>query len=208
MERGFRLPDYERIYRLGAKYKFNKNHSAGFFYYNIRRSGNSEAEQEIKYGDIVIPVSGSVRAFLDFKFAFLKYEYSMVHKDNIEYGFSAGFSVIDYSTGAELNVNELVQNESSSSMIPVPVFGLFGNNTFINRLLLTYSFNMFSLDIGDIDAIIFEFLVMLDYYITKNIGVGAGFNILSIDTSVIQKNKEIKIDYVHRGTFLQLVVGF
>jgi hypothetical protein len=157
-------------------------HSVGFVYTAFNRDGSNKLDEAITVGDIVYDADARVKSSLDFDFLELYYHWSAINNGKTEAGFSFGLSTynIKASLSGEGTVNEDGEptfrknaTETEDLLAPIPVVGLFINYAFTPNLILMANANFFRIDVNDVSGKVILSQASLDWYFTRNFGVGA-----------------------------------
>ncbi len=156
--------------------------SVGFAYAAFNRDGSNKLDQAITIGDTVYDVDARVDSSLDFNFLQLYYHWSAINNGKTEAGFSFGLSTykIRASISGEGTVNgngeptfRSAATETEDVVAPIPVVGLFINYAFTPNLILMANANFFRINVSGVSGRVISSQASLDWYFTKNFGVGA-----------------------------------
>jgi opacity protein-like surface antigen len=159
--------------RLDGLYRFNDKHGLGFSWYSMKFNGSKVLGQDITWNGNTYLTGTPVESELKFNVAKVNYQYSLFHNKEVELGVSAGLHIM--SMAMDINGNNNSGNGSVTA--PMPVFGLFADYNFSPRLSAFYNYQVFFFDIEDkYKGGLQDFLVGLEYRVTRNIALGAAYN--------------------------------
>lgn len=167
----------EGLFRFDGYWRPKRRHALTFGYYDFNRSGIKIINKNINFGDQTFVINSQVDSIFDLKLVKLAYTYFVVAKEKTTVGLSVGFNVSDVDVGLTINNTNIRQFRNTS--VPVPVFGINGIQDLGGNFTLIGSVQFFYLDLGSEDATLFDGVITLNYRITKNIGIGIGYNYFS-----------------------------
>jgi hypothetical protein len=167
---------------LNGFWRFGSASSVGFAYTAFNRDGSNKLDQAVTIGDTVYDVDARIDSSMDLDFLQLYYRWSAINNGKTEAGFSFGLSTykIKASFSGEGTVNQNGESsyrqsakESEDVVAPIPVVGLFINYAFTPNLILMANANFFRIDVSGVSGSVVSSQASLDWYFTKNFGVGA-----------------------------------
>jgi hypothetical protein len=167
---------------LNGFWRFGSASSVGFTYTAFNRDGSNKLDQAVTIGDTVYDVDARIDSSMDLDFLQLYYRWSAINNGKTEAGFSFGLSTykIKASFSGEGTVDQNGESsyrqsakESEDVVAPIPVVGLFINYAFTPNLILMANANFFRIDVSGVSGSVVSSQASLDWYFTKNFGVGA-----------------------------------
>ncbi len=198
LETAFSLPESQNLLRMNGLFRFDNKHSIEGYYYALNRSGSNVSKDSLVFGDIIFRVNSSFNAFFNATLYGGKYHYSIFNGESVEAGFSAGLSFLDLGVGAEVTF----QNESASDeykdLLFLPVLGFYNRVNIVDEIIFRSNVNMFALDIGKYDGVLFDFGVSLEYLFLQRFSVGVSYNVFSLNIN-FNTSQTGKILYSHKG---------
>ena len=151
------------------------------------------------FGKVVININSTVSSFFKATLFGGKYRYSMYDGENFEAGFSAGLSFLDIGVGAAIYLlDKEVGNEEYNDLLFLPVVGFFNRVNISEHFVFRSNVDMFALDIGTYDGILFDLGISMEYLFLKLFGIGVSYNVFSLDVK-FDTNESGRIVYSHRG---------
>jgi hypothetical protein len=167
---------------LNGFWRFGSASSVGFAYTSFNRDGSNKLDQAVTIGDTVYDVDARIDSSMDLDFLQLYYRWSAINNGKTEAGFSFGLSTykIRAAFSGEGTVDQNGESsyrqsakESEDVVAPIPVVGLFINYAFTPNLILMANANFFRIDVSGVSGSVVSSQASLDWYFTKNFGVGA-----------------------------------
>ena len=198
LETAFRLPETQNLFRFNGLFRFNNKHSVEGYYYALNRAGSNVSKDSLVFGDIVINVNSSFNAFFDATLFGGKYRYSIFNNESIEAGFSIGLSFLDIGIGAEVTLQNQSASDEYNDLLFLPVIGFYNRVNIIENLIFRNNVDMFALDIGKYEGVLFDFGVSLEYLFLQRFSVGISYTAYSLNIKFDAKEKG-RIMYDHKG---------
>lgn len=198
LETAFSLPETQNLFRFNGLFRFDNMHSVEGYYYALNRSGANVSKDSLVFGDIVINVNSSFNAFFNATLFGGKYRYSIFNDESIEAGFSAGLSFLDIGIGAEVTLQNQSASDEYNDLLFLPVIGFYNRVNIIENLIFRNNVDMFALDIGKYEGVLFDFGVSLEYLFLQRFSFGISYNAFSLNIKFDAKETG-RIMYDHKG---------
>ena len=210
-------PDIGEI-RLTGQYRFARKHALTFGYWASSRSAEGTLERDVEWNDVVYPVSATVRTESGYDNLKLAYRYSFVNNGTVDFGASAGFSVLKFNIALEGEaeiigpggpVGTEQRREEEDLIAPVPVVGLAVEWTLRPRLFLRGGVEFFKANYQEYTGKLMDGVVGLDWFPWKHVGFGAAYNY--VDVTVTREGElieELSVDYNYDGVFAYLRLAY
>ena len=198
LETAFSLPETQNLFRFNGLFRFDNMHSVEGYYYALNRSGANVSKDSLVFGDIVINVNSSFNAFFNATLFGGKYRYSIFNDESIEAGFSAGLSFLDIGIGAEVTLQNKSASDEYNDLLFLPVIGFYNRVNIIENLIFRNNVDMFALDIGKYEGVLFDFGVSLEYLFLQRFSFGISYNAFSLNIKFDAKETG-RIMYDHKG---------
>jgi hypothetical protein len=162
-------------------YRFGKRHKIKFGYFSLSRNSRKVLDEEIQFGDETFDVDTEIEANFRSGIPSLGYNFSFVARPKVEAWAGIGLSAMFTKTGIEAvgSVDDEPVNgvsETEDVTLPIATFGLGVAWNPVASLILGGSFGGLYVKISDIEAGIGEAVLSAEYYIFRNLGLGAAFN--------------------------------
>jgi hypothetical protein len=187
-------------------WRFAPDHRVGFQSFTMKRSGRKVIDQELIIKDEVIPIGTELQSSSKTQLFILNYQYSLLRDDRIELSAMAGiygarFKFAFDSTNPPRDID-------AKSTAPLPMFGI-GLDTFITpRWTVSTFFEGLVLKVGDVKGGIGYFGLTTDYMLTRHLGIGLGFNAVTISADVTQDDFRGGFDWRTNSLFAYGQVRF
>lgn len=198
------LDTTETVFRVDGWWRFAPRHRLLAGYYSFDRTSSKILEKDIEWEDSIF-LKGS-KAKLDFEWQLVpvSYAYSFYRKNGWEVSGSLGIHWIELDVAVSGTVEEATggtasRKESSSVAGPLPNLGLHvdyqPNSDWILGGLIQY----FSLEHGKYDGTMLDAGVYAEYLLSRNWGVGLGYNFFDIDVDVDTDDWDGTVDLEYGG---------
>jgi hypothetical protein len=198
LETAFSLPETQNLFRMNGVFRFDNRHSVEAYYYALNRSGSNVSKDSLVFGDIIFRINSSFNAFFNATLFGGKYRYSIFSGETVEAGFSAGLSFLDIGVGAEVTFQNNVASDEYNDLLFLPVLGFYNRVNIIEDLIFRSNVDMFALDIGKYDGVLFDFGVSLEYLPYQLFSLGISYNVFSLNIN-FETGQTGKILYSHKG---------
>jgi hypothetical protein len=198
LETAFSLPESQNLFRMNGIFRFDNKHSFEGYYYALNRSGSNVSRDSLVFGDITIRVNSSFNAFFNATLYGGKYRYSIFNGESVGAGFSAGLSFLDIGVGAEVTFQNSTASDEYKDLLFLPVLGFYNRINIIENLIFRSNVDMFALDIGKYDGVLFDFGVSMEYLFYKLFSAGLSYNVFSLNLN-FNTSQTGKILYSHKG---------
>ncbi len=213
--------DLDRIqtnFQLGGFYRFSDRSRLDVSYLSWSRSGSKSLQRSIVWDDHVFDVGTTVSASHKAQLLNAIYKYSFYNNGHVTFGLNGGVSSLwddaslsaqGLSAGAATATPTEGGSQSSNHIFPIPVLGAHFEMTLTRRLFWRAEGNFFVARISEYDGNLNEFATSLDYYFTRNVGLGAGYaaNVYRVTKSG-SRGGDFLVDYSFSGVFAYLGLAF
>ena len=207
------LDDDDTSLFINGLWRFADRWRLGLGYYGTDRSGSRIVDGEIEFGDLVIPVDGTVDSRFRADMYVADIGYSFVKTPRAEFGTRLGVHIADLEVrlsgrGTVGSTEVDLGSGSADTLAPLPNIGLYGAYAFTPQLAVSASLGYFSLDYDKYDGEIKIASAALDYRFNKTFGVGLGYSFLDFDLDVDESVFDERYELEYRGPVLYLSAGF
>ena len=174
------------LFRMDGYWRPKKRHALAFGYYDFKRTGSRVIDKTINFGDQTFNINSQVDSIFNIKVIKLAYTYFPVVKEKTLVGLSIGFNISDVDVGLMIDGTSVA--ELKSIAVPVPVVGIEFVQLLGGDFTLEGSLQFFYIPVGSGDARIIDGKIMINYNITKNVGIGLGYNYFSFKVNQEKTN--------------------
>jgi hypothetical protein len=210
------LDDQKSTYRMLVEYRFGSRHAVGLDYFRISRSGDTTLQETIEFEGNTYDVGVNLASDFLTEVYNLQYRYSFVNDGMTEAGFQAGLSTwnLEAAVAGDATVDDGMggtttefRRAGEDVLAPVPTFGLFVRHAFTPRFVFHGSASFLRLNVGDIEGRLVDTKVLFDYFFSRHVGMGVGFN--GTDMSYKDTGDDpLSLDYVQSGALAYLSLAF
>jgi hypothetical protein len=187
LEQDLGLPSQQDDFNLKAFYRFTDRSQLRFDFLTWNRSSTRVLEREIRWDDEVYEAGAQVDAQGDGQMYNLIYQYAFFNNGKVNFGLDGGLStfILDTKVTRHVSVVEggtgTTQTELHTKILPVPVLGLHLEMTLVRRLFWRANAYIFDASVAGYDVKLWEAWTSVDYFVTRNFGLGAGFAATNTD---------------------------
>jgi hypothetical protein len=196
------LDDSSGAARIDGHYAFNQRHRVDFSYYDIKRNGSRQINDDIQIGGITIPAS-VVDTDLNTQVLKLAYRYNFVTDERTVIGASIGLHTLAMQAkfkSAQFNVAE-----DFKMAAPLPVLGLHAAYALDHKWTLAGDVELLQIDIGSYAGFISDTRLTLEHDTFENFGWGFGFNGFQLNGKAEGNgDRSAQIDYGYQSVMLYL----
>lgn len=190
------------LLRLGNRWRIELD------YTNIEQEGSGYVSS-VDVGGITVPVGGTISSYLDTRFISTRLGFSVVRNETLELGISAGISAASVKAGVSGSIDGVGSGSGNvSADVPLPSFGIYGTLAITKKLSIGGRAGLFSIELDDDSGDLQDFFASIDYFFTKNIGVGLAYKYINIDVKIKEDAYYQLYKIRQSGPVAYLSVGF
>jgi len=141
--------------------------------FQLTRGRDFLIKRDLIIDDTLYPVAADVHTHFGTNIFRIAVGYSLVRKNNAEFGLAIGAHVSRAKIGIEALGGALEEHHSKSA--PLPNVGLYGNAKLWGPVTLQGNVEAFKLKVGNYKGALLAGQLGLNYRIVKNVGVGLGY---------------------------------
>jgi hypothetical protein len=184
--------------RLGERWRIQ------FEYYTLNRNGTKTIGRQIDWGDTTFPVGATLESKFDSTIYRLTGGYSFIRTTEAELGFGFGFHTTDFKTqlsgqGTGAATGFGFQRENHNTFVPLPTIGLYGTYVFNPQFAFRGRVDWLSLNYGDYDGSLVNWLGAFDWRFAKNWVTGLGYRYVNYKVGVSKSDFNGQVDYNFKG---------
>jgi len=191
VERTLGLEEDLGVFRLSGFYRFKPKHAIDWTYTVLNRSGASEINETITFGNPPkeFELGATIESQFDSTLFALNYKYSFINNGKIDAGVSAGLFTYEYDLRLEGRAfisgdpGSAIDGEAADARViaPLPAVGIFISYAVRKNVIFRGEMKFLNIDIGDFVGKFSDTLFTLDWYFYKHVGIGIGASRTSID---------------------------
>lgn len=190
------------LLRLGNRWRIE------FDYTNVENDGSGSV-QAIDVGGIVIPIDAEVSSYINLRFISTRLGFSFVRNETAELGVSLGVSAASLEAGVGGSIEGIGSGRYDvTADVPLPTIGLYGTLALTNKLSIGGRAGLLSLELGDDKGTLQDFFASVDYFFTKNVGIGVGYKYVNADVKVQEDTYRQLYNVTQSGPVAYLSFGF
>ena len=190
------------LLRLGNRWRIELD------YTNIEQDGSGFIDS-VDVGGITVPVGATVNSYLNTRFISTRLGFSVVRNETLELGVSAGVSAASIEAGVSGSIDGVGSAAGDiSADVPLPSFGIYGTLALTKKLSIGGRAGLFSIEVGDDSGDLQDFFASIDYFFTKNVGIGLAYKYINIDVTIKEDSYKQLYNIRQSGPVAYLSVGF
>ena len=196
----------KRINRINALYRFTDKHSVHYSFFQLNRSNAKSLEKTFIIGGEEYPVDAAVTSTFDYTIHYVSYGYALHNEEDYQfdllaglYYLKAGFSISAAGIGAAASVAEKG---------PLPQVGFNFNKPLADRWNLSLRSAILKFDIGDVDGLLVDTRLRVDYEVTDRFALGLAYNWQKFRVDILDSDLEGRFSMTTTGPELALLLRF
>jgi len=208
---------HKTSFRVDGYWRFGRHASLVFGYLGWSRSASATLPQDVQWGDYVIHAGSVADSKLRVSVPQLYYAYSTVNNGTLELGGMLGIST--YINKANLDAAGSITGPNGTTTasyssdqwhitVPIPATGAYLRYALYPGLLLDADVRWFpSVTISGYNGGLLEYKAGLDFYFTKNVGIGVMYQYTHIHVYHVETNT-VGFDFRYSGPYGFLSLAF
>ncbi|HSB22020.1 MAG TPA: outer membrane beta-barrel protein [Burkholderiaceae bacterium] len=193
--------------RLGENWRIE------FEYYDLKRTANKTLTRDINWGDTTYLAGANIESKFDSTVYRLVGGWSWLRNQQAEAGLAFGLHVTDFKTqlsgtGTGILTGTSFQRESHDALVPLPTVGLYGSYLIAPQVILRGRVDFLSLKYQDYDGRLMNWMGGVDWRVTKNFGIGAGYRYVDYKLEATKSDFTGEVRYTFKGPTLYINGAF
>jgi hypothetical protein len=199
---------------LNLGMRLAENWRLEFEYYALKRDATHVIARQIDFGDVTFPVNGQVTTEFNSTIYRLTGGWSFYRTQQAEAGLGFGLHVTDFElalSGVSTRVNgggSAFRREAHDALVPLPTIGLYGSYVVMPQVQLRGRIDYLSLNYGDYDGRLANWMGAVDWRFTKNWAVGLGYRYVDYKLTSDKSDFHGEVRYKFKGPTLFINAGF
>ena len=200
-----KFSDADDIFVLEAMWRFGEKWSLRMQNFQENRRGAAVLEEDIEWGDEVIPAGSSASAGTDMKITRVFFGRAFDTDPRVEYGIGLGIHWLE--TGAFIGVEVIdVATEFStvSASGPLPNIGAWYYYSPSEKWYLGGRLDWMEISLGDYAGRLINFSAGTNYQLTKHFGLGMNYQVFSLAADVKNSDWRGRVELLYDGLYFNL----
>ena len=197
--------DVSTFFASGS-WRFAPNHRLSLAGFAIDRDHSKAIDRTITIGDTVIPVNTNLTTEAKSTFFILDYQYSFVRNESMELAGTLGL----YSANFKYKftaINPII-NVDRDTTAPLPLIGLSADFFLTPRWTVSAFGQGMKFKVGDVDGSAYYAGVSTDYMLTRNWGVGIGYQVADVEADITKSSYNGRLAWRMDGYFAYVQARF
>jgi hypothetical protein len=208
---------HKTTFRADGYWAFGNHARLVFGYLGFARSASATMPYDVQWGDYVLHAGSNVDSRVRVAVPQLYYAYSASNNATIDIGGMIGFST--YINKANLDASGSITGPTGTTSasyssnqwhltVPVPATGAYLRYALYPGVLLDANVKWLpSFTISGYNAGMLEYMAGLDFYFTKNVGIGGVYQYTHVHVYHVQTNT-VGFDFRYSGPYAYLTLAF
>lgn len=200
----FKLGGKEWEPRVDGMFRISDRQRLLFNYFKYDKDRRETLDDGVSFGDVSVPAGSFIKGELKYQVASLVYDYSVVDTDTFDLGLQLGAEYAKVSTKAYADVGDLYQgrflDEKADGV--APVVGARMSFTPSEKWMITVQGQYLNTKWGnfdDYDGDLTRANAIVDYRLTKNFGLFAGYDWFKLDVDQTGSDGTIGLKQEFKG---------
>jgi hypothetical protein len=187
------LENSQAVFRVDGGYRFgaNNRHRIDFSWFDLSRDATKALEADVSLPDgTILPIGTTVRSQFDLAFYNVRYSYSFIKDDRIDFAGSLGLHV----TKLGLFLEEVGGGDAGGDSVtaPLPVIGGRLDVALTPKWYLRSSMELFYLEFDTFKGSLADTLLSAEYRAWKHFSLGLGLNSVRIN---VENNESLGLGF-------------
>ncbi len=198
--------DRQTVFQFDSKLRLGYYHRFQLSYFDLKRDSTKTLENDIDFGEELLPAGTEIRTNIDSSLLRLTYLYSILRDGQKEAGVSAGLSFFNFETViGELGAEE---RESLRAEAPLPTLGIFGSAGLGQNWTINADISGFALDFDRYDGYMAYASISAERAFGQTFSAGLGYDLFGMRLESKDDDLGGKLDLVYHGPRLYMMLAF
>ena len=191
----FGLDDTEVTPQLGVRWRFADRWALTAAYSDYSVSSSKVVNTSFNFNGTVFPLNASLKTGLDIGLYVIAVDYTLIQKDNLEWGVGAGLHAIDLGASFKGTLNNLSVGAADEDFLaPLPNLRTFLKYSLNDRWLIGGTLGWLGADIDDISGSLVVGTAFVDYRLADKWTIGLNYQTTAIDVDIEDGNSDQSYD--------------
>ena len=182
LEDALGLQSSQSVFRIDGAYRFgaDNRHRVDFTWFDLSRDATRTLQKEVDIGGIIFPIGTVVDSEFDLAFYNLRYAYSFVKDDRVDFAGSLGLHI----TRVGLFISDsagIIGSGGDAVTAPLPVVGMRVDVALTPKWYFRSSIEAMYLSIGDYTGSLVDILLVAEYRGWEHFALGLGVNSVRLE---------------------------
>ncbi|MGH8026148.1 MAG: hypothetical protein ACREO0_05395 [Pseudoxanthomonas sp.] len=201
----------EIVPRIDGVFRFGERSRLVFDYFKYDKDREATLNEDLSFDEVTLPAGSFARAETEFQLASLMYDYSVVDTDKVSVGLQIGAEWAKLEGKLHAEAGEDVYDDSSSEDGYAPVVGARVTLTPGEKWLINFQGQYLDADwgdFGDYEGSISRANALVEYRLTENLGLFAGYDWFKLDATRNGSDGSLSLDQRFKGPIAGVTLAF
>jgi hypothetical protein len=200
------LDDQANQGRMELTFRMRERHLLRVDYFKLNRYGENTLTRQINFRNQVFRVGDRVATNLDWRILGFNYTWSVLRRDNYEFGIGAGLHLANADARSEIRARNI--RETGSGTVILPTLGVDGTWRFHRRWSVGGFLRYMSVSNSDANGSFGDYHLDVQYRWKPNVALGLGWSSIGLDAEVSDADLPGKLKIESAGPELFVRVSF
>jgi len=181
-------------------WRFASRHRLGIQAFGGKRENQRAISQDIELEDRTIPVNTVLNTEVKTTFVIANYQYSFMKNEKMEIAGLLGLYTAQFRF--KFGATQPLVDIDRKTTAPLPVLGASIDYHINPRWTVSGLLEGLKLKIGDVEGRVLNFTLATDYMLTRNFGLGAGYNATALKVDVHKSGFNGEVKWATDGLFV------
>jgi len=190
VEEALGLESSDTVFRVDAAYRFgsSRRHRMDLTWFDLSREATKTLERDINIDGTIYPIGATVDTKYDLAFYNVRYSYSFLQDDRVDFAGSFGLHVTDLGLAVS---SAALGTAGDAVTAPLPLIGARLDVALTQKWYVRSSVELMYIAYGDFKGQISDILLATEYRAWKNFALGAGLNSVRIGLDVDEETSGV-----------------
>ena len=205
VEEALGLESSETVVRVDAAYRFgsSRRHRIDFTWFDLSREATRTLTDDINIDGTIFPGGTTVDSVFDLAFYNVRYSYSFLQDDRVDFAGSVGLHVTDIGLAVSAAG---IGTAGDAVTAPLPLIGARLDVALTDKWYMRSSVEVMYVELDDFKGRISDILFAAEYRAWKNFAIGAGLNAVRMSLDVDDDSSGVNFEGSFNSNFVGLLL--
>ena len=205
LEDALGLKSSETVFRVDGAYRFgsSRRHRVDFTWFDLSREATRTLTEDINVDGTIYPVGTTVDSEFDLAFYNVRYSYSFLQDDRVDFAGSVGLHVTDIGLAVSAAG---IGTAGDAVTAPLPLIGVRLDVALTEKWYMRSSVEAMYVETADFKGHISDMLLAAEYRAWKNFAIGAGLNAVRMSLEVDDESSGVNFEGSFNSDFVGLLL--
>lgn len=183
----------QAVFRVDGAYRFgsSRRHRVDFTWFDLSRDATKTLTRDINIDGTIYPLGATVNSEFDLAFYNVRYSYSFLQDDRVDFAGSVGLHITDIGLAVSAAG---IGTAGDAVTAPLPMVGARLDVALTEKWYMRSSAEFMYLEVEDFRGQISDVLLAAEYRAWKNFAIGAGLNAVRMSLEVDDESSGVNFE--------------